>query len=168
MNVPIDLVPAIVHPARQYRMAFQVGAHSARHLRRIVRTYLQLWEMEELTCAAELAVTELIANVVRHVPDRRCSVLVLRLPKGLRVEVADSSPTVPTIRAAEPFEERGRGLAIVAAVVDDWGVDVSAGGGKTVWFECAAVSSEGGAGPSGRDASDGSAGGTRCRRDAPM
>ncbi len=156
-------------------MAFLVGAHSARHLRRIVRTYLQLWEMDELICAAELAVTELIANVVRHVPDRRCSVLVLRLPKGLRVEVADSSPNVPTIRAAEPFEEGGRGLAIVAAVVDDWGVDVCAGGGKTVWFECAsapsegaAASSDGGAGPSGSDTSDGSAGGTRCRRDAPM
>ncbi|MFG2191420.1 ATP-binding protein [Streptomyces sp. NPDC048639] len=117
-------------------MRFTVGEHSARHVRRIVRTYLHLWEMEELRDAAELAVTELLANVVRHVPDRRCGVVVLRCPRGVRVEVSDGSPEKPCVRDAAALDEGGRGLALLAAVVDDWGVDPAGDGGKTVWFEC--------------------------------
>ncbi|MGP4001209.1 ATP-binding protein [Streptomyces sp. 8N706] len=141
MNSPIDLVPPLVRPARQYRMNFTVGEHSARHVRRIVRMYLRLWEMTGLADAAELAVTELLANVVRHVPDRRCSVLVLRTPEGLRVEVGDGAPGMPGVRSADPLDEAGRGLALLAAVVDAWGVVALPEGGKTVWFECAAAPS---------------------------
>ncbi|MFI8252716.1 hypothetical protein [Streptomyces filamentosus] len=36
--------------------------------------------------SAEPAPTEPVANVVRHVPGRRCAVLILREPHGLRVE----------------------------------------------------------------------------------
>ena len=32
--------------------------------------------------------------------------------------------------------QRGRGLALLDAVVDKWGVSPGPGGGKTVWFEC--------------------------------
>jgi anti-sigma regulatory factor (Ser/Thr protein kinase) len=119
-------------------MRFTVGEHSARHVRRIVRSYLRLWEMPELSDAAELAVTELLANVVRHVPDRHCSVLIMRRPHGVRVEVADGVPEKPVVRAADGLDETGRGMALVAAVVDAWGVLPAADGGegKTVWFEC--------------------------------
>jgi hypothetical protein len=36
-----------------------------------------------------------------------------------------------------PDAENGRGLALLAAVTDRWGVDPEPRGGKTVWFECA-------------------------------
>nr|WP_079101022.1 ATP-binding protein [Streptomyces pathocidini] len=117
-------------------MRFTVGEHSPHHVRRIVRSYLQLWDLSDLVDAAELAVTELLANVVRHVPDRRCSVLVLRRPGGVRVEVWDGSPEKPYVRASGALDECGRGLALVAAVVDGWGVEPAHEGGKTVWFEC--------------------------------
>jgi hypothetical protein len=58
-------------------MHLTVGEHSARHIRRIVRSLLADWEMPELYDAVALGVTELVANVVRHVPDRRCRLLVL-------------------------------------------------------------------------------------------
>nr|MDX2775533.1 ATP-binding protein [Streptomyces europaeiscabiei] len=32
--------------------------------------------------------------------------------------------------------ERGRGLTLLGAVSDKWGVGPRGGGGKTVWFEC--------------------------------
>ncbi|MET8678235.1 ATP-binding protein [Streptomyces sp. NPDC004647] len=117
-------------------MSFTVGDHSAGHVRRIVRAYLRLWDMTELADAAELAVTELLANVVRHVPDRRCSVLVVRRPDGLRVEVADGEPGRPIVQTAGAYDESGRGLALLSAVVDTWGVAAAPEGGKTVWFEC--------------------------------
>jgi anti-sigma regulatory factor (Ser/Thr protein kinase) len=54
-------------------MRLTVGEHAPRHIRRIVRSFLEEWRMPELSDAVELGVTELLANVVRHVPDRRCA-----------------------------------------------------------------------------------------------
>ncbi len=116
-------------------MGFTVGEHSAGHMRRILRIYLTRWELDRLADPAALALTELVANVVRHVPGRRCSVLMLREPYGLRVEVADAVPGAVIAKLAGPLEESGRGLALVEAVTDRWGVDERADG-KTVWFEC--------------------------------
>ena len=125
------------HCANQYRMSFTAGAHSARHVRRIVRSYLREWDLAELTDAVELGVTELLANVVRHVPDRRCTLLLRRQAGGARVEVADGSPRQPVPSAwVSDDAECGRGLVLLDAVVDKWGVGPGPGGGKTVWFEC--------------------------------
>ncbi|WP_328657191.1 ATP-binding protein [Streptomyces sp. NBC_00334] len=128
------------HCANQYRMSFTVGAHSAGHVRRIVRSYLREWDLAELTDAVELGVTELLANVVRHVPDRRCTLLLMRQTGegggGVRVEVADGSPRQPVPSAwVSDDAEGGRGLVLLEAVADKWGVGPRPGGGKTVWFE---------------------------------
>nr|WP_127893782.1 ATP-binding protein [Streptomyces sp. S10(2018)] len=129
------------HCANQYRMSFTAGAHSARHVRRIVRSYLCEWDLAELTDAVELGVTELLANVVRHVPDRRCTLLLRRRmggdASGVRVEVSDGSPGQPVPSAwVSDDAEGGRGLMLLEAVADKWGVGPGPGGGKTVWFEC--------------------------------
>ncbi|MFI1176498.1 ATP-binding protein [Streptomyces melanogenes] len=122
----------------QYGMRFTVGAHSARHVRSIVRTHLDFWAMSELVDAAELAVTELLANVVRHVPDRYCELSIHRRPHGVRIEVSDRFPQLPLPLNASEEDESGRGLVLLDAVVDKWGVSPGpARDGKTVWFECA-------------------------------
>ncbi|MFD3310681.1 ATP-binding protein [Streptomyces sp. NPDC058694] len=111
--------------------------HSPRYVRRIVRFYLGEWDIPELTDAVELGATELLANVVRHVPDRRCVFLLLRQTAGVRVEVTDGSSRLPSIPVElSPESEGGRGLVLVDAVADKWGVDPLSGGGKSVWFEC--------------------------------
>ncbi|MFG2131617.1 ATP-binding protein [Streptomyces sp. NPDC048751] len=118
-------------------MSLTVGEHSARHIRRIARSYLEEWRLAELTDAVELATTELIANVVRHVPDRRCTFLLLRQTAGVRVEVTDGVPELPATPGEVSLEaEGGRGLVLLDAVVDKWGVSPWPTGGKTVWFEC--------------------------------
>lgn len=132
-----------------YRADFAMGEHSARHLRRILRLYLNGWGLVGVADAAELAFTELIANVVRHVPGRRCQTFIFRLPDGdgVRVEVADGCPTVPRVAEGDVLDEGGRGLVLVDAVADKWGVEVRRdGGGKTVWFECLAAAPGAGAG----------------------
>ncbi|MEU6405919.1 ATP-binding protein [Streptomyces sp. NPDC046985] len=134
-----DYFPSVLagpSPA-QYRMNLTAGDHSARHIRRIVRSYLGEWGLAELTDAVELAVTELVANVVRHVPDRRCTLLIQRQETGVRVEVADTSPRQPATPAGLSAEaEGGRGLLLIDAVADKWGVEPNGADGKTVWFEC--------------------------------
>ncbi|GAA2494339.1 ATP-binding protein [Streptomyces thermolineatus] len=125
------------------RRALTAGPDAPREVRRILRAHLRLWRMPESADAAELAVTELLANVAAHVPDGRCAVTVRRRPAGVRVEVRDTSPLLPALREAGEWEESGRGLALVAAVTDRWGAELPAvggvgggsGGGKTVWFE---------------------------------
>ncbi|MFF3482256.1 ATP-binding protein [Streptomyces sp. NPDC002701] len=131
--------PALAGPrTTQYRMSLTVGDHSPRYVRCIVRSYLHEWGMAGLADAVELGVSELLANVVRHVPDRRCTFLLLRQAAGVRVEVADGSSQLPVTKADLSLDaEGGRGLVILAAVVHSWGVESrAAGGGKTVWFEC--------------------------------
>ncbi|MFG3031775.1 ATP-binding protein [Streptomyces sp. NPDC048253] len=122
----------------QYRMTLTVGEHSARHIRRIARMHLENWELQHLTDAVELALTELIANVVRHVPDSRCTLLLLKQQKGVRAEVTDAYGGLLPAPAARPHPEpeAGRGLLLLDALVDRWGVSPTATGGKTVWFEC--------------------------------
>ncbi|MFJ4908588.1 ATP-binding protein [Streptomyces sp. NPDC093249] len=133
MNHATDLYPAEL--GTSYRMRFTVGEHSARHMRRILRLFLTRWEIGQVYDSAALALTELVANVVRHVPDRRCTILILREPYGLRVEVADDVPGAVPAKVAGPLDEHGRGLFLVAAVTDRWGTEERADG-KTVWFEC--------------------------------
>ncbi|MFJ6807673.1 ATP-binding protein [Streptomyces anulatus] len=130
-----------------YRADFALGAHSARHLRRVLRLYLKAWELLFLADAAELALTELIANVVQHVPDRRGRTFIFRLPRGegVRVEVSDSSPAVPLAITGDPLDDGGRGLVLVDAVTDEWGIIKRwDGSGKTVWFECLTPPEKGG------------------------
>lgn len=132
--------PSIYAPPvpTQYRMTLTVDAHSARHIRKIARRFLTAWELEELTDTVELALTELIANVVRHAPDRRCTLLLLKQGAGARAEVTDAYGQLPPVpQTLQPDSESGRGLLLLNALVDTWGVTPTPDGGKTVWFECA-------------------------------
>jgi anti-sigma regulatory factor (Ser/Thr protein kinase) len=129
--------PQVTDTPSEYHAEFAVGEHSARHLRRILRIRLIASGLAEGADAAELALTELVANVVRHVPGRRCRICFLLQPGGVRVEVADACPELPVRAIGDELGDSGRGLVIVDAVTDRWGVAVRPDGrGKTVWFEC--------------------------------
>ncbi|MCU1599544.1 MAG: putative sensor protein, partial [Frankiales bacterium] len=82
--------------------------------------------------AAELAVSELVTNVVLHAH----TALVLRARCGaeLRVEVCDESPAWPTQRGYGEQATTGRGMGLVAAVTSSHGIAPVPTGGKTVWF----------------------------------
>ena len=86
---------------------------------------------------AVLGVTELLANVYRHAePDKQCMVS-LTLDEGLlTVTVADHDPR--PARAGlrtDTLDTGGRGLAMIAALCDNWGCrPADDGAGKAVWF----------------------------------
>ncbi|MGP4002345.1 ATP-binding protein [Streptomyces sp. 8N706] len=86
-----------------------------------------------------LCVSELATNALLHgVPPGRGYRLQLALDYVglLRVEVHDSGPGLARVRetTARDEDEYGRGLALVSALADKWGVD-ERNPGKIVWCE---------------------------------
>ncbi len=83
-----------------------------------------------------LLVSEVATNALVH-GTGDVQVRVRAAGRVLRVEVRDDSPTMPTVRTADPLAEGGRGLALVQSLATTWGVSPQ-GLGKVVWFELAA------------------------------
>ncbi|MEU9186538.1 hypothetical protein AB0D14_18710 [Streptomyces sp. NPDC048484] len=69
--------------------------------------------------------------------DKTAVELGLGVPQCLAVEVTDArGDRVPCVPVPVPeYAESGRGLRIVAAYVDRWGVDEAPADCKTVWAE---------------------------------
>jgi anti-sigma regulatory factor (Ser/Thr protein kinase) len=76
-------------------------------------------------------VSEVVTNAIIHARTP-FSVSVLAGESAIHVEVKDGSTTVPARRKHETV--KGRGLDIINAMADRWGV-TSQLNGKTVWFE---------------------------------
>ena len=84
--------------------------------------------------ALELCVSELAANCVLHAHSD-FSVTVIRAA-SVRVEVTDGGAGAVKPRIAGRLETRGRGLRIVEALADAWGVlPAEQPPGKTVWAQ---------------------------------
>ena len=90
-------------------------------------------QLAGVDCADDIALltSELVTNAVVHA-GTAADVTVVRSPSAVRVEVADHAESEPRKRA--PDERGGRGLHMVEAVADRWGVEAR-GAGKVVWFE---------------------------------
>lgn len=108
---------------------------SARSARDFTRETLARWGYRGECDEVVLVVSELVANAVRHASGR----YALRLVGGadqVRVEVADESPVMPSVR--KPGADGGWGLALVRRMSARWGA-VREGRGKVVWCELRAV-----------------------------
>ena len=84
-----------------------------------------------------LLVSEVATNALVH-GTGRVRVRVRPTGQGLRVEVHDEDPSLPSRRRASPMDEGGRGIALVDALSSGWGAETTPDG-KTVWFEVAAT-----------------------------
>ncbi|MFC9337379.1 ATP-binding protein [Streptomyces sp. NPDC057020] len=125
-------------PTRQSRV-LPCDLESAAVARRLVAAVLDRWELPELKFSAEMIASELVTNAVLHA--RTCGapvrVVATRLP-GYRVQVAvaDFDRRPPLLVQAGPDEESGRGLALIAALSENWGCE-ERHWGKRVWAEVA-------------------------------
>jgi anti-sigma regulatory factor (Ser/Thr protein kinase) len=91
-----------------------------------------------LVDAAELLVSELVTNAVVHAHSRARVVIVTGGDRtDVRIEVHDDAREPPHIGGFDPDALSGRGLALVDAMSDRWGVEPSGptAPGKRVWFE---------------------------------
>ncbi|WP_106435754.1 ATP-binding protein [Streptomyces davaonensis] len=126
-------------PARLHA-AIPASPAQAAHVRRLVAEHLR-----RLPSAAGhlddvvLATDELFTNAVRHASTGPDDTIILTIDcreSELRVTIADRSPAQPRMHTSDEAAESGRGLAIVAALADDWGIAPADPGtpGKRVWF----------------------------------
>ena len=91
---------------------------------------------------ATLVVSELVGNAVRYATPLPGGVLEVSWtidPDCVRLRVSDGGgPSIPARHDAGPEDVHGRGLAIVAALARDWGVEQSRNGSgpaSTVWVD---------------------------------
>ena len=114
-------------------VAFDPATLSAREARRFVRGVLHEAGREEWVDAAELAVSEVVTNVVLHA--HTPFELTVRLTEDhARVEVRDWNPALPQQRSYDDEATTGRGMALVETVTTASGVQSLGGEGKVVWF----------------------------------
>ncbi|WP_069886936.1 ATP-binding protein [Streptomyces luteocolor] len=116
-------------------LPFQAVPEELRTLRRSVRCALGRWGAAAVVEDAELAATELAANIIKHVGEGSVATLVLEVKQDrLRMEIHDKSHAVPSVGPGDSEEECGRGLHLLMAVSLDWGTLLTASG-KAVWCE---------------------------------
>ncbi len=89
----------------------------------------------ELNNRLSTVVSEVVTNAILHA---RTPFVVRVTPgeKALRVAVSDRSSVFPSKRSYDSLQPTGRGIQIIEAIADRWGVTPDPSG-KTVWFEFA-------------------------------
>ncbi|MFI6682735.1 SpoIIE family protein phosphatase [Streptomyces sp. NPDC050485] len=113
------------------------GIEAAPRARAFASGVLASWRFPvELRDLGVLATSELVANSLQHgTPPMRLR--LRRTDRRLIIEVTDGDDHLPRRRRADPGDEAGRGISIVATIASSWGSRRTPGGGKAVWCEFA-------------------------------
>jgi anti-sigma regulatory factor (Ser/Thr protein kinase) len=124
---------------------------AASKARSFTRHTLASWGLDELTDDAEVIVSELLANAVRHAgidhaegsaqreegsaqrEEMALGLWLLRHPDGFMCAVTDPSDSTPALKQPGQAGENGRGLHVVHALSDHWGWTPLSERGKAVW-----------------------------------
>lgn len=113
------------------------GIEAAPRARAFATGVLSSWRFpSELRDLGVLAASELVANSLQHgTPPMKLR--LRRTDRRLIIEVTDGDDHLPRRRRAEPADEAGRGISIIATIASSWGSRRTPGGGKAVWCEFA-------------------------------
>ncbi|MFI9205849.1 SpoIIE family protein phosphatase [Streptomyces sp. NPDC053048] len=139
-------VLVLQHPARTghdaelfHNAALELlgGVEAAPRARAFASGVLASWRFPtDLRDLGVLATSELVANSLQHgTPPMRLR--LRRTDRRLIIEVTDGDDHLPRRRRAEPADEAGRGISIIATIASSWGSRRTPGGGKAVWCEFA-------------------------------
>ncbi|MCX4787132.1 ATP-binding protein [Streptomyces sp. NBC_01221] len=128
-------------PTRQFTVLLSPTRRGARLARLLATAHLGDWGLPSESAAhivAELATNATVHGRVRG-RDFQLSLIVHR-DALLRIEVTDTRgeqlpPTPGTTSAPADDAESGRGLLIVEALADRWGIDLGPVPRKTIWAE---------------------------------
>ncbi len=109
--------------------------------RDFTRATLLEWDMPALADVAELVVSELVTNALRHgipsacqlVGDHRVRLRLLAQAPFVMCMVTDPGADIPVLRESGPTSESGRGLNVVECCSVRWGWHLLDDGGKVVW-----------------------------------
>lgn len=125
---------AVTPPAT---LALPMDARAARQARSFVRDALCPSHSAGLVDDAQLLVSELVANAVRHGAPPVTLEVGCEASTGMTGRVSDGDPRLPTLGYPGDQDESGRGVALIDLISDDWGVELTPPG-KAVWFRLTA------------------------------
>jgi anti-sigma regulatory factor (Ser/Thr protein kinase) len=148
MNVLAPVRPTELHLCR---IRLTAGPAAAAEARSHVRAAIRAWDVPVDRDVAVLLTSELVTNAIRHEAGGTITLAVSYSPGQLRVDVHDTSRSLPVAAEAPGDAETGRGLMLVAALSAEWGFSRTPAG-KAVYFTLAsgpAVAGGGGRGPQG-------------------
>ncbi|MFD5433762.1 ATP-binding protein [Kitasatospora sp. NPDC127067] len=125
--------PARPPAANSVRALLSYAPQSASAARRLVRTTLRAWGLDDLVEAGELVVSELAGNAAKTGCQRKMTVAVERITdRCVRISVRDGSRALPCLIDAGLAAVSGRGMALVHHLTGGhWGVTLEPLG-KTV------------------------------------
>jgi anti-sigma regulatory factor (Ser/Thr protein kinase) len=146
-------VMAPTRPSELYRLRVRLtaGPAAAGEARGYVRAAICDWNVPVDRDVAVLLTSELVTNAIRHEGGGTITLAVNYSLGQLRVDVHDTSCSLPVVVEAPGDAETGRGLMLVATLSAEWGF-YRTSAGKAVYFTLASgpdVAGGGGRGPQG-------------------
>lgn len=137
MNPEITELP---RTRRHFHIQLSPTPRGARLARLLAVEQLRTWELPLDLDTAALVIAELATNAATHgrLPGRDFRLTVYVAERTLRIEVADArGDRTPEPQHAALTAETGRGLTLVAALANRWGVTGTPAEAprKTVWAE---------------------------------
>ncbi|WKX11728.1 ATP-binding protein [Streptomyces sp. NL15-2K] len=133
----------LADPIRNFSVQLSPTPRGARLARLLATEQLRSWELP--LDPARQVVAELAANAATHsrVPGRDFRLVLYVVGSTLRIEVTDTcGDRLPHPQEPAPDAESGRGLVLVEALADRWGVTQGPRPRKTVWAELNLASPE--------------------------
>ena len=127
------------HVRRGCRVRLATGPAAPAEARRRVRDAIRSWQVPVDLDAALLLTSELVTNAIRHEAGQgaRAVMLAIASSRGrLRVDVHDTSRSLPAVAEVPADAETGRGLLLVETLSDEWGF-YRTPAGKAVYFTLA-------------------------------
>jgi anti-sigma regulatory factor (Ser/Thr protein kinase) len=123
-----------VHPLR--RISLKVGPAAAAEARCQVEAAIYANDAPVDPSVAALLASELVTNAIRHQAGETADLVIDCTCGRLRVDVHDTSGSMPVLVDAPADAEGGRGLMLVATLSTDWGF-YRTPAGKAVYFTLA-------------------------------
>jgi anti-sigma regulatory factor (Ser/Thr protein kinase) len=133
MNAMAPTRPADLHVCR---IRLTTGPVAAAEARGQVRAAIRAWDIPVDPDVAVLLASELVTNAVGHEPGDTIMLAITCSFRQLRVDVHDTSRTLPVLADAPVDAEAGRGLMLVATLSATWGI-YRTPAGKAVYFTLA-------------------------------
>jgi anti-sigma regulatory factor (Ser/Thr protein kinase) len=133
MNTMAPIRPAIQHLRR---VSLTAGPAAAADARSQVRAAICAWDVPVDPSVAVLLTSELVTNAIGHESGENVLLVITCTGGELRVDVHDTSWSLPVVVDAPADAETGRGLMLVATLSTDWGY-YRTPAGKAVYFTLA-------------------------------
>lgn len=123
---------------KPWEVPFLAEPREVAGLRRVLQMHMAFWGLPEVVAPAQICVSELVANVIRHVGEGTPTTLAVSIQgTHVRIELRDpDTRALPTLLAPDPDVESGRGMLLVDELADRWGVALRPDS-KVVWCELA-------------------------------